>query len=77
MIEAIAILAGFFLILAMAAYATNDHSKPPRMDNRIPEREYELLGDDWRTHCVQFANIRRARRLACIHPEEQKNEHHD
>lgn len=23
----------------------------PRPDNRIPEREYELLGDDWRD-CV-------------------------
>ncbi len=64
MIEGLLILAALFAVLAFGAYITDDHNHtPPRVDNRIPQKEYDLLGDDWRAHCVDYADIRRSRHI--------------
>jgi hypothetical protein len=52
MLSFVILLAGLLVIVAVMAWLVYQqrHQEPPapRIDARIPERERELLGDDWR-----------------------------
>jgi hypothetical protein len=50
MILALLILAAFFAVLSLAAWAADRQPPPPRPDRRLSAREMELVGDDWRDH---------------------------
>ena len=62
MILALLILAAFFAVLSLAAWAADRQPPPPRPDRRLSAREMELTGDDYRDHVAGYFRKVDARR---------------
>jgi hypothetical protein len=54
MILALLILAAFFAVLSLAAWAADRQPPPPRPDRRLSAREMALTGDDYRDHVAAY-----------------------